>query len=107
MVKLKRLKMERYRNVKPGTELHFRDSLNVLLGRNGTGKTTLLNLLVQLLSWDFSASLGEPFALEYDVLTDEAQLRVYLRNESRTRPERLILPVSWLMNWSMECIMVE
>jgi recombinational DNA repair ATPase RecF len=51
MVKLKRLKIGKYRNVKPGTELRFRDSLNVLLGRNGTGKTTLLNLMVQFQTW--------------------------------------------------------
>jgi energy-coupling factor transporter ATP-binding protein EcfA2 len=97
MVKLKRLKIEKFRNVKPGTELLFRDSLNVLLGRNGTGKTTLLNLIVQLLSWDFSSMLGEAFALEYELESPDAELKVRVRNEVRsepswggTRPPRLI-----------------
>ena len=81
MVKLKRLKIEKYRNVKPGTELHFRDSLNVLLGRNGTGKTTLLNLIVQLLRWDFSQLQNEAADLEYELETAEAELLVRLRTE--------------------------
>lgn len=83
MVKLKRLRIDKFRNVKPGTELHFRESLNVLLGRNGTGKTTLLNLIVQLLSWDFSSLLGEEFSLEYVLESSEAELRVRVRNEPR------------------------
>ena len=86
MVKLKRLKIEKYRNVKPGTELHFRDSLNVLLGRNGTGKTTLLNLIVQLLSWDFSQLLNEVVDLEYELETPKAGLIVRGRTEAIQEP---------------------
>jgi len=82
MVKLKRLRIEKYRNVKPGTELRFRDSLNVLLGRNGTGKTTLLNLIVQLLSWDFSRLQAEEANLEYDLRTSKAELTVRLRTDA-------------------------
>lgn len=81
MVKLKRLKIEKYRNVKPGTELHFRDSLNVVLGRNGTGKTTLLNLIVQLLRWDFSQMLEEEFALEYELESPAGKMLLRVRNE--------------------------
>ncbi|MCP3135914.1 AAA family ATPase [Pyxidicoccus xibeiensis] len=83
MVKLKRLKIEKFRNVAPGTELRFRDSMNVLLGKNGTGKTTLLNLIVSLLRWDFSSLLNEPFALEYELLTPRNSTTVRLRNEPR------------------------
>ena len=36
-MKLKHLKIKRFRNVKPGTELHFSDEFNIILGRNGTG----------------------------------------------------------------------
>jgi recombinational DNA repair ATPase RecF len=43
-LRLRRLKIEKFRNVVPGTELVFGDGMNVLLGRNGTGKTTLLQL---------------------------------------------------------------
>ncbi|MGD0094558.1 MAG: AAA family ATPase, partial [Planctomycetota bacterium] len=49
MVKLKRLKIHKFQNFVPGVELRFDDKLNVLLGKNGTGKTTLLNLISQCL----------------------------------------------------------
>ena len=88
MVKLKRLKIQKFRNVAPGTELHFRDSLNVLLGKNGTGKTTLLNLIVSLLRWDFSSLLKEPFEIEYDLEGPKGLLTVLLRNKPRSNLPR-------------------
>jgi energy-coupling factor transporter ATP-binding protein EcfA2 len=80
MVKLKRLKIEKYRNVKPGTELHFRDSLNVMLGRNGTGKTTLLGLVTHVLSGNFESIWRESFELEYQLQIPEALLTIRLQN---------------------------
>jgi len=65
MSKLKRLKINKYRNVVPGTELHFHDGINILLGKNASGKTTLLNLI--------SLCLGVPqpeeeeYWVEYDL----------------------------------------
>ena len=44
-VKLKHLKIHQYRNVRPGTELRFDDGINLVLGQNASGKTTLLSLL--------------------------------------------------------------
>lgn len=81
MLKLRRLRIERFRNVEPGTELRFSDGLNVLLGQNGTGKTTLLELLSSLVRSDFSALQGEEFSFEYELLVDEATIVVALRNE--------------------------
>jgi energy-coupling factor transporter ATP-binding protein EcfA2 len=49
MTKLTKLSIKKFRNVAP-TTLEFRPGLNVLLGRNAAGKTTLLRLL--------SAALG-------------------------------------------------
>ncbi|WP_164008562.1 AAA family ATPase [Pyxidicoccus trucidator] len=83
MVKLKRLKILKFRNVAPGTELRFRDSLNVLLGKNGTGKTTLLNLVVALLRWDFTPYLSEQFSIEYDLQLPDGHIAVRLHNEPR------------------------
>lgn len=65
--KLKRLKVNRYRNIKPGTELRFADGINVLLGKNGSGKTTLLNLLAMVVSGNFHPIRREEFALEFDL----------------------------------------
>jgi energy-coupling factor transporter ATP-binding protein EcfA2 len=80
MVKLKRLKIDKFRNVAPGTELHFRDSLNVLLGKNGTGKTTLLNLIVAVLSGRFAAFREEAFGLEYELTAPQGAVTVRVEN---------------------------
>lgn len=53
VLKLRRLKIDRFRNVAPGTELHFDDGVNVVLGKNGTGKTSLLALISAVCRWDF------------------------------------------------------
>lgn len=63
---LKRLKVHRFRYVKPGTELCFAEHFNVLLGRNGTGKTTLLDLLSMVLRSDFSALRDEEFDIDIE-----------------------------------------
>ncbi|MBA3550123.1 MAG: AAA family ATPase [Nannocystis sp.] len=67
-VKLKRLRINQYRNVRPGTELHFDDGVNLVLGQNGSGKTTLLSLLSAVSRSVFEELSQEEFDLEY-VLT--------------------------------------
>ncbi len=65
MVKLRRLKIERYRNVEP-CDLTFSDGLNVVLGQNGAGKTTLLNLISRVLRTNL-ADTSDPFAIEIEL----------------------------------------
>ncbi len=67
MIHLTRLKVIRFRDVKPDTELHFSKGWNVVLGRNATGKTTLLHLISMALRGDFSELRDEAFELEYDI----------------------------------------
>ena len=67
MIYLTRLKVIRFRDVTPGTELHFSDGWNVVLGRNATGKTTLLHLISMALRGDFDELRDEAFWIEYDV----------------------------------------
>lgn len=83
MLKLQRLTIHRLARVRPGTELVFNDGVNVLLGVNGTGKTTLLNLLEQILG-------GDP-----DELAEDMHLACVLANNGdrfevdlQTRPGR-------------------
>jgi energy-coupling factor transporter ATP-binding protein EcfA2 len=66
MLRLRRLKINKFRAVKPGTELAFHDGFNVLLGRNGTGKTTLLKLISMALRFDFSSIRDEDFDIEVE-----------------------------------------
>src|SRR5690606_12677028 len=70
MFKLKRLRIEQYRNVKPGTELRFDDGLNLILGQNASGKTTLLALLSAVCRSAFDGIADEDFVLEYELRSE-------------------------------------
>jgi energy-coupling factor transporter ATP-binding protein EcfA2 len=68
MYKLKRLKILQYRNVEPGTELRFDDGVNLILGQNASGKTTLLALLSTVCRSSFEDDIAdEEFVLEYEL----------------------------------------
>ncbi|WP_437716310.1 AAA family ATPase [Sorangium sp. So ce448] len=81
MAKLKRLRIERFRGVAPGTELVFNDTFNVLLGQNGTGKTTLLRLIAMALASNFAMLEREDFALEYEIESVGMSLLVSVQND--------------------------
>lgn len=82
--RLTRLKVDRFRHVIPGIELHFDDGMNLLLGRNGTGKTTLLELIVAVVTGDLRAYQREAFDLEFDVTLANERVSVWVRNEHRS-----------------------
>ena len=86
MVKLKRLKINQYRNVRPGTELRFDDGVNLVLGKNGAGKTTLLALLSCVAGNDFSALESEAFELEYETSGGDFTARVHINSSPRETP---------------------
>jgi ATPase subunit of ABC transporter with duplicated ATPase domains len=54
MNKLTKLTINKFRNVKP-TTLEFRPGINVVLGKNAAGKTTLLRLLATVMGADDDA----------------------------------------------------
>ena len=64
--RLRRLKINKFRNVRP-TELVFDDEWNVLLGKNGTGKTTLLELIAATIRGDLTAFEGVDYDLEAEI----------------------------------------
>jgi ABC-type branched-subunit amino acid transport system ATPase component len=68
MPRITRLKIHRLANVAAGTELRFGEAGVVLLGKNGTGKTTLLNLLVDLVRADFSKLSESDAFVEFTIL---------------------------------------
>ncbi|WP_437494894.1 ATP-binding protein [Sorangium sp. So ce1014] len=85
MLKLRRLRIDKFRGVAPGTELRFSDGLNVLLGQNGTGKTTLLELISMVVRSDFSSLAREEFAVEYELaVPGEATVLVAIGNKEQT-----------------------
>lgn len=82
MLTLTRLEIRRFRNIAP-TTLHFGPGFNVLLGKNGTRKTTLLDLIAAILSDDLSRYAHEEIDLTYE-LSSNYSLTVEM---SRTRVE--------------------
>ncbi|WP_437760973.1 ATP-binding protein [Sorangium sp. So ce1389] len=102
MLKLRRLRIEKFRSVAPGTEFRFSDGLNVVLGQNGTGKTTLLELISMVVRSDFSSLASEEFAIEYELaVPGEATVIVAISNTEQpnlpeTKPGAPIgLPEHW------------
>jgi len=85
-VKLKRLKINQYRNVRPGTELHFDDGVNLVLGQNGSGKTTLLGLLSMVCGWNFAELEDEEFAIEFELHRGTGPICFALSNRRTTTP---------------------
>jgi energy-coupling factor transporter ATP-binding protein EcfA2 len=77
---LNTLRISRFRNVEPGTSLRFRSGYNVLLGKNATGKTTLLELLANIISLDLSAYADEPFKIEFELSEGGSKLSVEAEN---------------------------
>ncbi len=84
MVKLRRLRIQRFRQVRPGTTLEFADGFNLVLGKNGTGKTTLLELLGACWALDFSAYKEVEFHVELEFSSELGTLSLELQNRRMT-----------------------
>lgn len=87
MLKLKRLRVERFRSLVRGTELSFSDGINVVLGQNGTGKTTLLELISMVVRSDFSSLATEEFAIEYELAIQGGESVAVIIRNTRTEFE--------------------
>ena len=90
MLKLRRLRVEKFRSLARGADLLFSDGINVLLGQNGTGKTTLLELISSVVRCDFSALQEEEFAIEYEMAVGEIVISVSLRNQRQEASDPLV-----------------
>jgi|GEM_PF-556976 len=86
---LKWLKLHHFRHVQPGTTLTltFNDGFNVLLGRNGTGKTRLLDLISIVLRSDFASLRDEAFDIEYEIAHEHGTAVVRVDNTLRPAPD--------------------
>ncbi len=90
MVKLKRLKIHQYRNIRPGTELHFDDGVNLVLGQNGAGKTTLLALISAACRSSFVEIESEEFDLEYDLICGLSLIRARATHRRQPVPTNVV-----------------
>jgi len=87
MVKFKRLKILKFRNIAPNVEIHFDDGINILLGKNATGKTTLLNIISSCLRTGLPVPLKEEFHVEYNIKINEVEIEVKIWSRERKLPE--------------------
>ena len=78
--RLEWIKIHRFRHVEPGSTLVFGSNFNVVLGRNGTGKTTLLELISAVVRGDFSKFAGEEFDVEYRFVQQEISFECRFAN---------------------------
>jgi energy-coupling factor transporter ATP-binding protein EcfA2 len=104
MLKLRRLRVEKFRNLARGAELFFSDGINVLLGQNGTGKTTLLELISMVVRSDFSSLAEEEFAIEYEMVVGEVVISVSLRNQRQDASDPLPRQETWWPSMSARVI---
>jgi energy-coupling factor transporter ATP-binding protein EcfA2 len=88
MLKLRRLRVERFRSLARGTELSFSDGINVVLGQNGTGKTTLLELISMVMRSDFSSVAKEEFEVEYELAASQGERTVVIVRNRRLAAEQ-------------------
>jgi len=93
MLKLRRLRVERFRSVARTTELLFSDGINVLLGQNGTGKTTLLELISMVVRSDLSSLAKEEFAIEYELSVRESESIIVIVRNDRVSTEQPQTPI--------------
>jgi energy-coupling factor transporter ATP-binding protein EcfA2 len=70
MVQLSRLTIQQFRRVRPGTDLRFRKGLNLLVGRNGSGRTSLLDLVSAIATMDFSPLAAEELDVRFHAQFD-------------------------------------
>lgn len=91
---LERLKINQFRSVEPGTELRFSDGLHVVLGKNATGKSTLLDLIAAALDLNFdtpkfrNAPLDLEFVLRAGPYQIEATMKRTMDSAHRRRRTR-------------------
>ncbi|WP_152622640.1 AAA family ATPase [Archangium violaceum] len=88
MNKLTKLSIKKFRNVAP-TTLEFRPGLNVLLGKNAAGKTTLLRLLSTVVGTPDKALRDDLLDVSYRVSGTSLDFEHTI---TRTRVDELVLP---------------
>lgn len=77
------LTIHRFRHVEPGCRLSIGSHFNLVLGRNGTGKSTLLELIAAIVRGNFAKFADEEFDVEYAFEHEGARLDCRLVNERR------------------------
>ncbi len=76
------LKINHLRHVEAGTTIAFSPNFNIVVGENGTGKTTLLEVISAIFRNNFSVFADEPFEIEFSLSHSGLRLDCNLKNHS-------------------------
>lgn len=85
-MKIKKLEIKGLHGNQEPLILNFNDDLNILSGRNGAGKTTILKLMWYLISGNFDKAVAEIQFTSAVLLTDKYELTVELNFDKKDRP---------------------
>lgn len=82
---LERIKVNQFRSVEPGTELYFSEGIHIVLGKNASGKSTLLDLIAASLALDFDRASfkDEPLALEFTMRAGALRIEATVKRSLR------------------------
>lgn len=89
MLRLKSLRIDKLRKVQPGTILNFTGDKNLVLGKNGVGKTTLLEVIACAEKLDFSTFANEEISVAVTLVAGENTEDNSLTIEARVRHNRI------------------
>lgn len=84
MIKLRWLEIRKFRNVRP-TRLTLNEGFNVLLGKNATGKTSLLKLIEAVLRDEKEGFPQESFDISYEIALDDLTLTIHCASRELER----------------------
>jgi energy-coupling factor transporter ATP-binding protein EcfA2 len=82
-LRVRSLKIHQFREVRPGTELTFGDGFHLILGKNATGKSTLLEILAAVSKLDFRGPFfaETPFHIEASLEVGEVSVHAEIRRK--------------------------
>ena len=94
MLRLSSLTIHKFRNVAPNTILRFAGGMNLILGQNGTGKTTLLDLIVCAVNLNFDRYEKEELDIgfEFENATIQASATFRFSHAHATPPYAELAP---------------
>lgn len=82
-LKLRSITIHSFRQVKPETKLEFASGMNVILGENATGKSTLLELISACVRGNFDAFAKEAFDVEFVLEWQKSRWEYHVKVDER------------------------
>lgn len=82
-VRVRSLTVHQFRDVRPGTTLRFGEGTHLVLGKNASGKSTLLELLAAVAALNFRSAFFQatPFHIEAELSVGDCTLQVEVRRQ--------------------------